>query len=134
MGWGSKNRQGPTGDQAFENILGRSCAVRGDVTAEGGFRVDGTLEGRIESQGAVVIGESGTVRGEVRAREVVIAGKVFGNVTAAGHLDILASGHLEGDIEAKSVRIETGGVFRGTSRMGEESTREPSAPRLTSVS
>jgi cytoskeletal protein CcmA (bactofilin family) len=52
---------------------------------------------------------------------VVVAGQVFGDVTCSGHLEILAKGKVEGDIDAKSMRIETGGVFCGTSRMGQES-------------
>ena len=68
--------------------------------------------------GALVIGESGVVRGGVRGTDIVIAGAVQGDVTCSGHLEILAKGKIEGDIAAKSMRIETGGVFCGNSRMG----------------
>ena len=74
----------------------------------------------MESRAAVVIGECGAVRGNVTGTDVVVAGKIFGNVVCSGHLEIMATGKIEGDIDAKSVRIETGGVFRGTSHMGEE--------------
>jgi len=60
------------------------------------------------------------VRGGVRGTDVVIAGQVVGDVIATGHLEILAKGKVEGDIAAKSMRIETGGVFCGTSRMGQQ--------------
>jgi cytoskeletal protein CcmA (bactofilin family) len=124
MGWGSKSESLPpvkpaTRSDAIENILGQSCVVRGDLTAEGAFRIDGTIEGSVESRGAVVVGESGIVRGGVRGTDVVIAGQVVGDVIATGHLEILAKGKVEGDIAAKSMRIETGGVFCGTSRMGQ---------------
>jgi cytoskeletal protein CcmA (bactofilin family) len=119
MAWGSKKdvAAATTSDQ-IENLLGRSAHVQGDLKAEGAFRVDGTVVGSVESAAAVIVGESGTVQGDVRGRDVVVAGTVTGNVAATGHLDIVASGRIEGDIDAKSVRIETGGVFRGTSRMG----------------
>jgi len=125
MGWGSKSESLPpvkpaTRSDAIENILGQSCVVRGDLTAEGAFRIDGTIEGSVESQGAVVVGERGVVRGGVRGTDVVIAGEVVGDVIATGHLEILAKGKVEGDIAAKSMRIETGGVFCGTSRMGQQ--------------
>jgi len=128
MGWGSKSESLPpvkpaTRSDAIENILGQSCVVRGDLTAEGAFRIDGTIEGSVESQGAVVVGERGVVRGGVRGTDVVIAGEVVGDVIATGHLEILAKGKVEGDIAAKSMRIETGGVFCGTSRMGQHATR-----------
>ena len=99
-------------------MLGRSCVVRGDLTAEGAIRVDGTVEGAVTSKGAVVVGESGIVRGGVTGSDVVIAGTVQGDIVCPGHLEILAKGRVEGDIEAQSMRIETGGVFCGTSRMG----------------
>jgi cytoskeletal protein CcmA (bactofilin family) len=121
MAWRSnpENPAPPTTRDAIENILGRSCVIRGDLTAEGAFRIDGTIEGSVESRGAVVVGESGVVRGGLHGTDVVIAGQVIGDVVCAGHLEILAKGKVEGDIEAKSVRIETGGVFCGTSRMGQ---------------
>ena len=121
MGWRSKPEKGgsPTRDP-IENILGRSCVIRGDLSAEGAFRIDGTVEGSVESRAAVVVGDSGVVRGDVRGTDVVVAGTIIGNVVCSGHLEILAKGKVEGDIDSKSMRIETGGVFRGTSRMGDE--------------
>jgi cytoskeletal protein CcmA (bactofilin family) len=119
MGWGSgKKDMPPTTSDQIENVLGRSLRVQGDLKAEGAFRIDGTVVGSVESAAAVIVGESGCVQGDVRGRDVVVAGHVQGNVAATGHLDIVASGRIEGDIDAQSVRIETGGVFRGTSRMG----------------
>ena len=127
MAWKSKPESGGGATRdAIENVLGRSCTVRGDLSAEGAFRIDGTVDGSVESQAAVVVGESGTVRGLV------------GDVICSGHLEILAKGRIEGDISAKSMRIETGGVFRGTSSMGGEaggSVAEDADPRgsLSSV-
>src|ERR1051325_9105570 len=123
MAWGSK----PTKEGAavksdvIENIIGRSCTIRGDLAAEGAFRIDGTIEGSVESRASVVVGESGVIRGGLRGTDIVVAGTVQGDITCEGHLEILAKGTVEGDIAAKSVRIETGGIFRGTSRMGSPS-------------
>ena len=123
MGWRSKSEKsdgGSTRDGAIENILGRSCVIQGHLSADGAFRVDGTIEGSVASKAAVIVGESGVVRGDVRGEDVVVAGQVFGNVLCTGHLEILAKGRIEGDITAKSMRIETGGIFCGTSHMGDE--------------
>lgn len=119
MGWRSKNETSRPTRDPIENIIGRSCVIRGDLAAEGAFRIDGTIEGSVESRGAVVIGEGGCVRGDVSASDVVVAGQIVGHVRCSGHLEILAKGRIEGDIDADSVRVETGGVFRGTSRMGQ---------------
>jgi cytoskeletal protein CcmA (bactofilin family) len=121
MSWGSKSDNGRAATkEPIENVLGQSLTIRGDLTAEGGFRIDGTVEGNVESKAAIVVGESGTVRGDLRGSDIVVAGTIEGNVTCAGHLEILAKGRIEGEIDAKSVRIETGGVFRGVSHMGDD--------------
>lgn len=139
MGWRSKRSHEGTATGQIENLIGRSARVQGDLKADGAFRIDGVVEGSIETKAAVVLGQTGTVHGNIRGSEVVIAGTVIGNVTCAGHIEIVATGKVEGDIEAASVRIETGGIFRGTSHMGgqdkaigaADAARE--AVRLTSV-
>lgn len=118
MRWGSKDESTRQDREPIENVLGRSAFIRGELSAEGAFRIDGTIEGTVASRAQVVIGESGTVRGDVVGTDVVVAGQIIGNVRCSGHLEILAKGKVEGDIAAQSVRIETGGVFRGTSFMG----------------
>ena len=103
MAWRSKPESGGGATRdAIENVLGRSCTVRGDLSAEGAFRIDGTVEGSVESRAAVVVGESGVVRGGVRGTDIVVAGKVIGDVICSGHLEILAKGRIEGDISARA--------------------------------
>ena len=130
MAWRAKPETGGAATRdAIENVLGRSCTLRGDLSAEGAFRIDGTVEGSVESQGAIVLGESGVIRGGVRGTDVVVAGTVIGDVVCSGHLEILAKGRIEGDISARSMRIETGGVFRGTSSMGDGAAEAASEGR-----
>ena len=123
MSWRGQKETNPTVDK-IENVIGRSCTVHGDFAADGAFRVDGTIEGSVESKASVVVGESGAVKGNIRAVDVLVAGKIHGNVACTGHLDIMSTGIIEGDIDAKSLRVETGGVFAGTSRMGGKSPEQ----------
>jgi cytoskeletal protein CcmA (bactofilin family) len=91
----------------------------------------------MESKAAVVVAESGAVTGNVRAVDVLVAGKIHGNVSCSGHLDILSTGMIEGDIDAKSLRIETGGSFSGRSNMGHKTLDEKGladlSPQLSAV-
>ena len=122
MAWGNKKstpQQQHSGEE-IGNILEASTVVKGDLKSDRGFRIDGTIEGSVESNGAIVIGESGAVDGDVRGGDVIVVGRVEGNILARGHLDIRSTGKVVGDVKAASFRIETGGVFLGTSRMGEE--------------
>ena len=100
-----------------ENTIGSGSRVRGDLDGPGGFHIDGAVEGAIEADGPVVVGEGGSVDGTIRGRDVVILGRVRGDVTASGHLEIGPKGKVLGDITVQSFRMHTGGVFRGTSRM-----------------
>jgi len=134
MAWGSKKEGAATTHDAIENIIGRSCVIRGDLSGEGAFRIDGTVEGAVDSRASVTVGDTGVVRNGIRGTDVVIAGTVQGDVVCSGHLEILAKGRVEGDIEAKSMRIETGGVFCGTSRMGAQSSRGEDVPGAIPVS
>jgi cytoskeletal protein CcmA (bactofilin family) len=122
MRWRAKDDSTRPTRDPIENVLGPSTFVRGDLSAEGAFRIDGTIEGTLASRAEVVIGDTGVVRGDVAGTDVVVAGQIIGNVRCSGHLEILAKGKVVGDIVARSVRIETGGVFRGTSFMGSSST------------
>lgn len=117
MGWRSKPDKGNARRDQIENVLGPTSLVRGNLSADGAYRIDGWVEGAVESRSTIVIGETGAVRGDVTGLEIVVAGKIIGNVSCAGHLEILATGKVDGDIVAQSIRIETGGVFRGTSHM-----------------
>jgi cytoskeletal protein CcmA (bactofilin family) len=124
MAWSQKKNGGARSTEEIGNILEVSSVVRGDLKSDRGFRIDGRIEGAVESAAAIVIGESGVVSGDVRGSDVIVVGRVEGNIHASGHLDIRASGKVIGDVTATSFRIETGGTFLGTSRMGEQSERE----------
>ena len=119
MAWSQKKNGGAGSSEEIGNILEASSFVRGELKSDRGFRIDGRIEGSVESAAAIVIGETGMVSGDVRGSDVIVVGRVEGNIHASGHLDIRASGKVVGDVTAASFRIETGGTFLGTSRMGE---------------
>ena len=113
-----------------DTTIGPGSRVRGDLSGPGGFRVDGNVDGCVTADGPVIIGEGGTVEGVVRGRNVVVLGRVRGDVFATGHLEIGPKGKILGDITVQSFRMHTGGVFHGTSSMpGAEDT----PPLLVSV-
>ena len=124
MAWGTKKTAISKPAEEIGNILEATSVVRGDLRSDRGFRIDGKIEGTIESAAAIVIGETGLVMGDVRGTDVIVVGRVEGNIFASGHLDIRATGKVVGDVSASSFRIETGGTFLGTSRMGSAAEAE----------
>jgi len=102
-----------------DNIIGVGTTVRGDLKGPGGFRIDGTVRGAVVAEGAVVIGDKGVIEGTISARDVVVLGRVHGNITATGHLEVGPAGWVLGDVAVTSVKVHAGGVFHGASKVGD---------------
>ena len=101
----------PPTDQA---TIGKSLVVKGEVTGSEGLYIDGRVEGSINLPGnRVTIGRNGNVAANVNAREVVVLGKIRGNVTASDRVDIRSEGSLTGDVVAQRISIEDGAFFKG---------------------
>lgn len=100
-----------------DTLIGEGTVFEGKIRSEAGIRVEGQIIGDIECSGDVTIGEGGSARSNITARNVVLAGVVHGNVTAQGQLTIRASGQLYGNLTAQQLNIEAGAVFQGTSKM-----------------
>jgi cytoskeletal protein CcmA (bactofilin family) len=99
-----------------ETILGIGTKVEGDIFTKGSLRVEGRVKGYIKSEGDLYIGESGVLETKIEARKVIIAGTVTGDICALEKIEILPSGKLTGDIRTKSLKIEEGAVFIGSTK------------------
>ena len=100
-----------TGEQA---TLGKGLVFKGELTGSESLFIDGKVEGTITLAGnRVTIGRNGQVASNITAREIVIMGKVRGNVTATDRVDIRAEGALTGDVTAARISIEDGAYFKG---------------------
>ena len=94
--------------------LGKSLVIKGEVTGSESLYIDGRVEGSINLPGnRVTVGRNGVVSANISAREIVILGKVRGNMTASDRFDIRSEGSLTGDIIAQRVSIEEGAYFKG---------------------
>ncbi|MGH9533918.1 MAG: bactofilin family protein [Terriglobales bacterium] len=94
--------------------LGKTVFVKGSITGGEDLYVDGRVEGTIDlAKNTVTIGLNGQVQADVTAREVVIQGKLSGNVTASDRVEIRAQGALTGDVTCARISIEDGAFFKG---------------------
>jgi len=99
------------GDQA---TIGKGLFIKGEITGSESLFVDGKVEGSINLPGnRVTVGRNGQVAASVAAREIVVLGKVRGNVSATDRVDIRAEGALTGDVAAARISIEDGAFFKG---------------------
>ena len=101
----------PAGDQA---TIGKSLVVKGEVSGSESLYIDGKVEGAINLPGnRVTVGRNGQVSANINAREIVVLGKVRGNMTASDRVDIRSEGSLTGDVTAQRISIEDGAFFKG---------------------
>jgi cytoskeletal protein CcmA (bactofilin family) len=99
------------GDQA---TIGKGLFVKGEISGSESLFIDGKVEGSISLPGnRVTIGRNGQVASSITAREIVILGKVRGNIIASDRVDIRAEGALTGDVTAARISIEDGAFFKG---------------------
>ncbi|NLA27339.1 MAG: polymer-forming cytoskeletal protein [Firmicutes bacterium] len=98
-------------------VIGKDTLFKGTIKAKGLIRIDGEMEGGIETRGDVVVGESGKVCLEIKARNVAIAGKFEGNLEAEGKLEVKSSGVVVGSIIANGLIVDDGAVFSGSMEM-----------------
>ncbi len=100
-----------TSDQA---TIGKSLVIKGEVTGSESLYIDGRVEGSINLSGnRVTVGRNGVVSANINAREIVVLGKVRGNLTASDRVDIRSDGSLTGDVVAARISIEDGAFFKG---------------------
>lgn len=99
------------GEQA---TIGKSLVIKGEVSGSESLYIDGKIEGTINLSGnRVTVGRNGQVSANITAREIVVLGKVRGNMTASDRVDIRSEGSLTGDVAAQRISIEDGAFFKG---------------------
>jgi cytoskeletal protein CcmA (bactofilin family) len=103
-----------------EAFLGKNSSYEGKMGFEGMARLDGKFDGEIFSGDMLIIGETASVNAEINVSNLVIDGKVSGNVSATGKIEIHATGKLYGNITTPTLVIEQGGLFDGTCKMEKE--------------
>src|SRR5512145_1504372 len=112
------------------NQIGVGTEITGDVTTNGDIRFDGVLTGNLKTKGKVVIGETGSVKGEIVCKNSVLEGKVEGRITVTELLTLKATSTLTGDIITRRLAIEPGARFSGNCNMTAETT-SPNAGKET---
>jgi cytoskeletal protein CcmA (bactofilin family) len=126
----SASRTGVTAaDQAS---ISKGLFIKGEITGSESLFIDGKVEGSINLNGnRVTVGRNGQVAASITAREVVVLGKVRGNVTATDRVDIRAEGALTGDVAAARISIEDGAFFKGGIDIRKPDTKTPATPAAT---
>jgi cytoskeletal protein CcmA (bactofilin family) len=95
--------------------IGKSVVVKGELSGSEDLFVDGEVEGSIELRGnSLTIGPNGRVRANVNARDIVVHGKVDGNLRGADRVELKKSAIVNGDIVTQRISVEDGAFFKGS--------------------
>jgi cytoskeletal protein CcmA (bactofilin family) len=98
-------------DQA---TIGRTLVIKGEISGSEALYIDGRVEGKIiMPESRVTIGRNGKVDASIEAREVVVMGKVNGNIECSDRVDIRSEGSVSGDISTVRISVEDGAALKG---------------------
>ena len=100
--------------------ISAGTVVKGDITSPSDIRIDGTFEGRIQSKGRVVVGESATIRGDVICENMDLWGNLNGNIFVKDTLSLKDGCEVGGKLHVKRLSVELGSTFNGNCQMVSE--------------
>lgn len=118
------------GREAVISIVGPGMRVVGDCMAEGTLRIEGTVEGTVQANKAVVVGKDGVVRGDINTQDAVIGGRVVGMVIAESRLELQSTCVIEGEVRARRIKLDEGGRVNGQVHIGDNAIapQQPAPP------
>lgn len=113
-------------DQA---TIGRTVVIKGEISGNESLYIDGRIEGTLTfKDNRVTVGRNGVVAANIAAREVVIMGKVTGNIECSDRVDIRSEGSLTGDIVSRRISVEDGALLRGSVQLSPSEQKQEKTP------
>ena len=113
----STNYQKIMAEHSGKDILSSDVEIKGSIKFQKELLIDGKVEGEINSDGVLTIGENADIRGEIKTKSITVYGKVHGNITVAERCELKSKCTLQGDLKAARLVIEEGATFIGKSEV-----------------
>ncbi len=120
-GYSAKPKFGATMSSALtgsKNILSSDVEIKGKLRFSNDLIIDGRIEGQVNSEGDLTVGENAQIVGDIKTRSVVVFGRVEGNITVTDRCELKQNAVLHGDVAAGKLAIEEGATFMGSSTVG----------------
>ncbi len=99
------------------NHIGATTKIKGDITSQEDFRIDGHFEGNLTTTSKIVLGEKGVLDGNIKCGNAEILGKVTGDLIVDNLLSIKSTAQIDGNVVTGKLAIEPGAVFNATCQM-----------------
>jgi cytoskeletal protein CcmA (bactofilin family) len=107
----------PMAEHSGKDVLSSDVEIKGSIKFQKELLIDGKVEGEINSDGVLTIGENADIRGEIKTKSITVYGKVHGNITVAERCELKSRCTLQGDLKAARLVIEEGATFIGKSEV-----------------
>ncbi len=100
-------------DISINTIIGKGSAISGNMKVNGFIRVDGDIDGSLETDGNVIVGENARIRGDLTAKSVIFGGIIKGNIKANESIKILSEAAVIGDVISRKVQVDGSAIMHG---------------------
>jgi cytoskeletal protein CcmA (bactofilin family) len=111
------NDQKIMAEQSSKDVLSSDVEIKGSIKFQKELLIDGKVEGEINSDGVLTIGENADIHGEIKTKSITVYGKVHGNITVGERCELKSKCTLQGDLKAARLVIEEGATFIGKSEV-----------------
>ena len=114
---GKRGRGDAVESSTQQNRIAQGTTIVGDIVSEGGFRIDGAIQGTIKTPGKIVVGKSGVVNGTLEGTNADFEGRFSGKMKLTGVLSLKSSAFIEGEVEIAKLAVEPGATFNAVCSM-----------------
>jgi cytoskeletal protein CcmA (bactofilin family) len=114
--------------EEFATVIGADAQFKGELTFQGGVRIDGLFEGSITTPGKILVSREGRLKAEVKAGSLTVEGQIEGNVVVKDRAELRATCTLKGDLKAAKLNVVEGATFIGRCEVGAGAGTAEGAP------
>ena len=97
--------------------ISAGTVIKGEIVSPYDIRIDGTFEGKVQTKGRVVIGETALIKGDVICENIDLWGKMQGNLYVKDTLSLMEGCSMDGNLHVRRLAVELGSTFNGNCRM-----------------
>jgi cytoskeletal protein CcmA (bactofilin family) len=108
-------------------VVGQGARLEGTIVSAGSLRIDGQVKGQVNADGDVTLSPQSQVEADIKAENVVVAGRFKGNIVVKGRAELARGGRIDGNVTSKTLVVQEGGIFCGQSDMDGGGASAPGA-------
>jgi len=125
----SKKNKIELDQQVIATFISEGCVFEGNIKAPAFVRIEGQINGDVNVDEGLILGEKGSIKGNILTKEIIVYGTVEGNINTQS-LEIKATGRITGDIKTHTLQVETGGMHNGKLSMSANTANTHSTKQI----